>query len=476
MRARNRGQHREGAHCPMDLLITDAVIVTQDAARTILDRSAIAIRGDRIAAIGPTAAMQEAHQDLPRMSARGKAVLPGFINAHTHTILTVLRATVEDWAGNAVYGYMSPVSYTMTPHERSVMGMLGIVEGIRSGCTTFVDPFRHVPDYADAMAGLGVRLVLSENCADVNTLKIRHGDWSPDPAFGEIFLERTKAGIERFHNTHGGRLQIQIAAHATDNCTPEYLEKLTELARRHDMPRTIHLAQSIEEIRAVRDRYGCTPAEYLARHGWAEPDVVAAHWTYCTESDVALLGERGMQMVHCPANGSRRGPHPVLAKKIRAAGVDICFGTDNMTEDMFHAMKIGLIVHRGAEGIQGVDPQPEAIFDAVNVNGARSIGRSHDLGSIEAGKKADLTFLNLNSPALRPVTNLIGNIVHYGHPGTVESVMVDGEFVLRDGKLLVADEQALIEEAQAVTQAVWARMLAANPDLPPPRALRWLDI
>lgn len=459
----------------MDLLVTDAVIVTQDADRTILDRGAIAIRGDRIADIGPTAKLEAAHPDLPRMAGRGKAVLPGFVNAHTHTILTVLRATVEDWSGNAVYGYMSPVSYTMTPHERAVMGMLGIVEGIRSGTTTFVDPFRHVPDYADAMASLRVRLVLSENCADVNTLKIRHGDWSQDPAFGEGFLERTREGIARFHNTHDGRLQIQIAAHATDNCTPEYLEKLTDLARQHAMPRTIHLAQSVEEIRVIREKYGCTPAEYLARHGWAEPDVVGAHWTYLTERDIALLGERGMQMVHCPANGSRRGPHPVLAKSIRRAGINICFGTDNMTEDMFHAMKIGLIVHRGAEGTQGTDPQPEDIFDSCNRNGARSIGRQDDIGSLEIGKKADLTFLNLNTPALRPITNLIGNIVHYGHPGTVESVMVDGEFVLRDGKLLVADEMALLEEAQAVTKAVWTRMLANNPDLPPPRKLNWLD-
>ena len=459
----------------MDLLIADAVVVTQDADRTILDRGAVAIRGDRIADVGPTAELEAAHPDLPRMSGRGKAIIPGFINAHTHTILTVLRATVEDWSGNAVYGYMSPVSYTMSAHERSVMAMLGVVEGIRSGCTTFVDPFRHVPDYAKAMADLGVRLVLSENCADINTLKIRHGDWSEDPAFGAAFLERTQEGIARFHNTYDGRLQIQIAAHATDNCTPPYLEKLTDLARQHGMPRTIHLAQSVEELRVIRQKYGCTPAEYLARNGWAEPDVVAAHWTYCTPDDVALLGERGMQMVHCPANGSRRGPHPVLARSIRRAGINICLGTDNMTEDMFHAMKIGLIVHRGAEGEQGTDPQPEAIFDAANLNGARSIGRQDDLGSIEAGKKADLTFINLNTPVMRPTTNLIGNMVHYGHPGIVESVMVDGDFLLRDGRLIVADELALLEEAQAVTKRVWERMLAANPDLPPPRRLQWLD-
>ncbi|MFN6956228.1 MAG: imidazolonepropionase-like domain-containing protein, partial [Acetobacteraceae bacterium] len=199
--ARDNGETRPG----MDALLTDAVVVTQDEERRILDRAAVAVRGDRIAAVGDAAALEAAHPDLPRVPLCGRAILPGFINSHTHTILTVIRATVEDWDGNAVYGYMSPISYAMHPEERQVMAMLGVLEGVRSGCTMFVDPFRHVPDYAEAMAGTGVRLLLSENCADVNTLKIRNGDWSPDPAFGEVFLERTQAGIERFHNTHDGR-------------------------------------------------------------------------------------------------------------------------------------------------------------------------------------------------------------------------------------------------------------------------------
>ncbi|MFN7634370.1 MAG: imidazolonepropionase-like domain-containing protein, partial [Acetobacteraceae bacterium] len=171
----------------MDVLLTDAVVVTQDEDRRILDRAAIAVRGDRIAAVGDSAELLAAHPDLPRLPLRGRAVLPGFINSHTHTILTVIRATVEDWDGNAVYGYMSPISYAMHPEERQVMAMLGVLEGVRSGCTMFVDPFRHVPDYAEAMASTGVRLLLSENCADVNTLRIRKGDWSPDPRFGEVF-------------------------------------------------------------------------------------------------------------------------------------------------------------------------------------------------------------------------------------------------------------------------------------------------
>jgi len=154
------------------LLITDTLIVTNDGTRRILERAAIAVEGTTIAAVGPTAELEAARPGWPRMSGRGLAVFPGFINAHTHTILTVLRGTVEDLDGHPVYSFMSPVSWEMTDAERSVMAALGCLEAIRSGCTALVDPFRFVAGYAQAMADTGLRLWLSENAADINTLRI----------------------------------------------------------------------------------------------------------------------------------------------------------------------------------------------------------------------------------------------------------------------------------------------------------------
>lgn len=463
----------------MDLLITDALVVTCDDARRILEHAAIAVRGNRIAAVGPTAALERDFAGLERFSARGLAVLPGFINAHTHTALTVLRGTVEDWDGSAVYGYMSPVSYTMTDEERAVMTALGCLEAIRSGCTTLVDPFRHVLSYAHAMAATGLRLWLSESCADINTLNIRKGDYTVDAAFGQVFLDRTAALIETMHASHGGRVRCQVAAHAPDNCSPAMLARLRELAARHGLTRTVHLSQGQEEQRAVRAAHGLTPAEYLDREGFLGPDLVAAHWTFCTPSDIDLLAERGVQMAHCPANSSRRGPHQALIGRILDAGVNIALGTDNMTEDMFQALKIGLIIHRGGHGRAmelGVDPQPQAMLDTITRNAARSVGAAAQLGSIEVGKLADLTFIDLNTPAMRPLIQLVPNLVHYGHPGIVHSVMTDGVFLMRDRKVLTLDEGAVLREAQVVTQRVWERMLADNPDIPPPPGgLRWLD-
>lgn len=461
------------------LLIADALVVTCDATRRILERAAVAVQGGRIAAVGPSAELEARYPALPRMAGRGLAVFPGFINAHTHTILTALRGTVEDLDGHPVYGYMSPISWEMTPSERSVMAALGCLEAIRSGCTTLVDPFRFVAGYHQAMADTGVRLWLSENAADINTLNIRRGDYSVDETFGQGFLDRTIGIIETVHGTRGGRVQVQVAAHAPDNCSPKMLHALRDLAAKHGLTRTVHLSQGSDEQAAVLAARGCTPAQYLDREGFLGPDLVGAHWTFCSREDIALLAERGVQMAHCPANSSRRGPHRALVGAIRDAGVRIAFGTDNMTEDMFHALKLGLIVHRGARGREvegGVEPQPEWMLDGITRRAAASVGAEAEIGSVEAGKKADLTIIDLNQPAMRPLIRPVANLVHYGHPGVVHSVMVDGTFLMRDRRVLSVDEPALLAEAQAVTRAVWERMLAKNPDIgPPPGGLHWLD-
>ncbi|MGI4857797.1 MAG: amidohydrolase family protein, partial [Janthinobacterium lividum] len=213
------------------------------------------------------------------------------------------------------------------------------------------------------------------------------------------------------------------------------------------------------------------------------PDLIAAHWTFCDRADIALLAAHGVQMAHTPASISRRGLHKALLGPIRDAGVSVAFGTDNMSEDMFQAMAFGSIAWRtgrgrgdGIAGEGGVDPAPQDILVAATRAGARSVGAEHEIGSLEVGKKADLTLIDLNTPAMRPMIRLPSNLVHYGHPGIVHSVMVDGEFVMRECKVLTVDEPALLAEAEAVTRRVWRRMLEQNPDIQRPASeLPWLE-
>jgi 5-methylthioadenosine/S-adenosylhomocysteine deaminase len=177
-------------------------------------------------------------------------------------------------------------------------------------------------------------------------------------------------------------------------------------------------------------------------------------------------------MVHCPANSSRKGPHLARVGRIIDAGINIVLGTDNMTEDMFHALKIGSIIHRGGRGREnegGVNPSPQVMLDAATRNAALALGREVDLGSLEAGKKADLIILDLNQAHLRPIINLVSSIVHYTNSSAIESVMVDGRFLMRDRKLLTMDESEVIAEAQEATVAAWRRLSETSDgiDLPP---------
>ena len=151
-------------------------------------------------------------------------------------------------------------------------------------------------------------------------------------------------------------------------------------------------------------------------------------------------------------------------------GVNVALGTDNMTEDMFHALKIGLILYRGSYG-GGIKPAPQLLLDAVTRNGARALAREFDLGSIAPGKRADLTVIDLNRSNLRPILNLTSNLVHYGHPGTVDAVMVDGRFLMRDGKVLSLNETDVIQNAQAAAESAWRRLRDQYPDVPMPSFL-----
>ena len=144
----------------MDALIENAVVITCDAEGTVIEDGAVAVRGKKIEDVGASGEMRRKYESLDRIDASGRAIMPGFVNAHTHSVLTVLRGTVEDMGGDAIYGYMSPISFAMTDEDRRAMNALGCLEAIRSGTTTMVDPFRHVYQYATNHGGLGAQAFL----------------------------------------------------------------------------------------------------------------------------------------------------------------------------------------------------------------------------------------------------------------------------------------------------------------------------
>ncbi|MFT6773384.1 MAG: 5-methylthioadenosine/S-adenosylhomocysteine deaminase [Paracoccaceae bacterium] len=447
-------------------LLENARYAAPGPAGAVIRAGHIAIDGDRIVAILPDAPIGTAFADFEPVDTSARLVIPGLINAHTHSVLLSLRGTVEDIEGNLVYQYMVPASYLLEPEERAAIARLACAEAIRSGTTTMVDPLRHVADYAPAMIETGMRLWLAESCADAVTTEVGSGTYRFDRAFGETFLTRTRDLIERFHGAEDDRVRVMIAAHAPDNCSPWMLGELNDLARRHGLRRTAHLSQIISEKTQVEALHGCTSTEYLHRNDFLGDDLIAVHWTFCSESDVATLAQTGTHLAHCPASMSAKGPHPLPIRAILDAGVNIMLGTDNMTEDMFHAMKMALVLHRGAYG-RSVVPTPQRIFDYATVNAARALDRP-DIGRIEVGMKADLAMIDLGAPAMTPRISAISNLVHYGHPGIVTDTMVDGRFLMRDRVLTTIDESSAVEDAQTATDAMWVRFGATDRGVPMP--------
>lgn len=421
----------------------------------VVRRGYVAVEADKIVAISEAAPSGSQFADFECIDASDKVLSPGLINAHNHAVLMVLRGTVEDIEGNLVYQYMVPASYLLTAEERAAMAQLACLEAIRCGTTTIVDPLRHVGDYAQAMADSGLRLYLCESAADAMTTKVTREGYKFDRDWGETFLTRTRDLIDRYHGAETGRVQVMIAAHAPDNCSPWMLKELNALARRHGLRRTIHLSQIISEVRQVEALHGKTSTEYLRENDWLGDDLLAVHWTFCTESDVAILAEHDVHFIHSPASMSAKGPHQLPIRAILDAGINIALATDNMTTDIFQSMKMALVLHRGAYG-RSVEPSPRKVFRYATRNAAKALGRV-DLGCIAIGAKADLVLFDLHAPALVPRVSLVSNLVHYGHPGVVTDVMVDGRFLMRDREVLTLDERAVTQAAQDVTEAMWSR-------------------
>lgn len=426
----------------------------------------IAIEGRKIVALTETLEGSTFDAFEP-VECRDKLISPGLINAHTHAVLLALRGTVEDIEGNLVYQYMVPASYLLEPAERAAIARLACAEAIRSGTTTLVDPLRNVADYAPAMIETGLRLWLAESCADAVTTEVGRGVYRFDRKFGETFLTRTRDLIERFHGTEDDRVRVMMAAHGPDNCSPWMLGEVTALARQHGLRRTIHLSQIIGEKVQVEKLHGCTSTEYLDRNNFLGDDLIAVHWSFCNESDVQTLAERGTWLAHSPASMSAKGPHPLPMRAILDAGVNIVLGSDNMTEDMFQSMKMALTLHRGAYE-RSVTPTPSQVFNYATVNAAKALDHP-GIGQIAVDMQADLAFFDLMTPAMAPRLSAVSNLVHYGHPGLVTDTMVDGRFLMRDRVLTSMNERSVIIEAQAAVEAMWARFGAEDRGVPLPK-------
>ena len=210
---------------------------------------------------------------------------------------------------------------------------------------------------------------------------------------------------------------------------------------------------------------------WLERHGFLGPRLFAAHCRYVTPDDIALLGQSRTTVTHQAAMAANRGVSPPIPA-LRAAGCTIANGTDNNTSDMFKVMRIALATERirnGNDEIPGLRPQPEDVLEDATLGGAQAVGLAKEVGALEVGRKADLLVVDTQRAHLVPAVRFVSAWIHNGQPGDIESVVVDGRFIMRDRKVLTMDEASIIAEADRVGRRIWTEVQKQTPIVVPGR-------
>lgn len=415
--------------------------------RQIVKQGSVAIESGRIVAVGEEI-KEKADQVI---DARGKAVLPGLINGHTHLAMTLLRGFADDmpldkWLFDKIW----PMEKRMEPRDCHVGALLGSLEMIKSGTTCFADNYFHMDQVARAVMKAGLRGVLSYGMID-------RGDQQKMKE--EIRIGRNF--VRAFHGKARGRILAMFGPHAPYTCSTECLQKVKELAKEFGVGIHIHLAESSEEVKQTTEKYGKRPVEYLNSIGFLGPEVLAAHCIWVTDKEIKLLKDNGVKPVHNPTSNMKMGSGIAPVPEMLASGIPVALGTDgaasNNSLDMFKEMKLASLLAKARRLDPTVLPAMKAL-EMATINGAAALGLQAELGSLEVGKKADLIIVDLRKPHLSPMHDIVSHLVYSASGSDVDTVIVDGKILMEKGEVLTLDEEKVLELAQRTSDDLVSRL------------------
>jgi 5-methylthioadenosine/S-adenosylhomocysteine deaminase len=457
-----------------DTLIAHAHLFTMrgDGVGYVAD-GAVAVRGSRIAAVGPTAELRARYQAGETIDATDCAVLPGLIDAHMHTTLAVVRGVAQDvrhWMQRA----LAPYSRHLTDEARAAGTKLNALEALKAGTTTQCDCGGVYPGWAEfyVQSGIRARLAPMFNALPPGAMAgWTVGDLYPfDLEHGRQSMARAVEFCRQWDGAAEGRITTMLGAHAPDMMPLEMLLEAREIARREGWMLHVHVAQGDREIEQMIQRYGVRTIPLLDEAGILDEQLLAVHLTEATDEEAALVARRGARMALCSGSiGIIDGIVPP-ARAFREAGGLVALGSDqacgNNCNNIFNEMKLTALFNKIAARDPTVFPAWEVLRMAT-IEGAQAVGLGDEAGSLEAGKQADMILVNLTalnlSPVLEtPVRNIVPNLVYAGSGHEVVTVMVAGKVLVRDGEVLVADEASIRAEAQVQAEEV-ARRVAADP-------------
>ncbi|MBL8836321.1 MAG: amidohydrolase family protein [Alphaproteobacteria bacterium] len=431
----------------IDLLVRADYLYPMSEGAPVIAGGEVAIRDGRIVHAG--AARPSGSWDAGTVvDGAGKAVLPGFVNCHSHAASLVFRSQSDDGAGGAaLYTVAFRMEKEVGEAEWADLARLGCADMLRAGITTINDIWYAPNRLAEAVEECGLRASIANKVFDVALENLHRGDYARIPGRGESRLADGVAFARAWHGRAGGRITARIGTHASDTCDAGLHREARAEATRLGIGMHIHTAQSRQEAEFIRAQCGCGPLEYLRDIGLLAPDVVCAHLTFAGDGDLAAVAETGAAYAHCPIIYPRRGVYPRFSE-IVARGIPTGFATDWMQNDPFEGMRYALNAVRVIAGDHRALTCREALWRHT-MGAARVLGLDGEIGSLEAGKKADLIMLDLDRPHLQPFYGDYPALVYYARASDVVTSVVDGRVVLRDGRLTRLDEASVVAGVKA---------------------------
>jgi len=443
------------------ILIENGTVVTVNDAGQVFTPGYVLIEADRITALGhgqPPAELRQRATTI--LDASLMAVMPGMVNAHTHLFQTFLRGLADDkplleWLKAAIW----PVAKAITPHDTYTAGLLGMVENIRSGCTSVNDHhYIHIEPGNDdgifrAAEESGIRFMMARGWADMN--------------YHETFMETEDYVVkemarlrEAWHGKHNDRLRLQFGPLIPWGCSDDAMRRTFQLAKAWGMGTHIHIAESKAEVEIDLNNRGLRHVEWMDKLGVLDHSVQLVHSVWLNDEELEMIARHSAIVVHCPVSNMYLASGVPRIPEMLKLGITVALATDgpgsNNSQDMFETLKATALMHK-VSTLNAMVLLPEDVLRMVCRGGAEAFGLPDQIGSLEVGKKADVVLVNLNTPFAMPVHRVPSALVYNISAREVDTVIVNGEILMRHQQILFVDEDALLREARDVCAHLFRR-------------------
>jgi 5-methylthioadenosine/S-adenosylhomocysteine deaminase len=372
------------------------------------------------------------------IDAKNKVLLPGFVNTHTHTPMTLLRGYAEDYSLEEWLQRIWPIEKKLTRADIVLGSELAMIEMLLNGITTFSDLYIHIDAIAEKVSESGMRAVLARSVIE-------------DPNNQEnsrAKLNEAVRNVRELRNSANGRIQMALSPHSIYTCSGDYLIKILEEAKLLGAQIQIHLAESLREYDYAQANFGLSPVKYLDSLGYFEHDVLVVHGVQVDEEDIEILASKNINLSHNPTSNLKLGNGIAPISQYLNKGINVGLGTDgaasNNRLDILAEIRMTTLLHKG------ITKDPTTI-NAVKglkmgtINGAKALMHEDKIGSIESGKKADFILLDMDKPNLLPNNDIIANIVYSATAANITNVFIDGKEIMRNKEILTIDVERTTE-------------------------------